>query len=134
MFSDAGVISDTEDFIRLIVKYSSSLKKQVPDIIRILSDPFYAAHERLGNRYSRLNYVDALIDLEQFQKTQDNIEPYVKRFQKDVQNRLTENVLVPYCGVCHKKMNYKKDKLGKSGFYSCYSKHQNVSIEVDGYN
>jgi len=134
LFKSARSITSIQDFIELLAKYSREMKKQPTDVIRILSDPFYAGCERIGSRFNRLTYVAPIIDLEIFSEVQKLIEPYEKKISKQINDRIDENVLHPHCGLCKKQMNYRKSHVGETGKYTCSNKHKKVSIDVDSYN
>ncbi|MCZ2846176.1 MAG: recombinase family protein [Candidatus Bathyarchaeota archaeon] len=134
LFKNAKGIESIEDFIEFLTKHSREMKKQPSDIIRITSDPFYAGCERIGSRYNHLPYVEPIIELELFSDVYKLIEPYEKRLRMSMIERSEENILHPVCGLCKKKMNYKKSHVGKTGIYTCSKRHKKVSINVNTYN
>lgn len=134
LFECANRISDTKDFMELLLEQSKLLKRKPFELIRTLTDSFYAGHEKIGKRYSKLSYVQPVISLKFFKQTQNSIEPYIKTFQENIEYRENESALTPICGKCKKKMIYRKSKLGETGQYTCSNKHQKISIEVQPYN
>jgi site-specific DNA recombinase len=127
-------INSLQDFIQLLLEQSSRLKKKTIDIVRILTDPFYAASERMGEIFNDLHYVEPVLSVENFIDLQQIIAPYISQFHEDIAKREGENIIHPFCGICKKEMNYKRDKVGSSGVYGCSNKHKKVSIELDTYN
>lgn len=135
LFQDAIRIQSLEEFISLITDYKKLLKRQqVIDVVKILTDPFYCGCELVGERFSNLSYVTPIVSIEIFSHSQKHIKQYVDRIYRDIRDRDGENVLNPICETCKKKMNYRKDKAGGTGFYTCSNKHSKVSITVDYYN
>lgn len=134
LFEDAKRIEDESDFIQLVFAYSAILKKQPSDIIRIVTDPFYAACEQIGSHLNSLSYVEAAISKELYSEVQQNIGGIVAKLQQNISDRGTENVLPPKCGKCKKKMVYRKNHVGESGNYTCSNKHKRVIVDVDTYN
>ncbi|RSK26541.1 recombinase family protein [Bacillus sp. HMF5848] len=135
LFESAQNIINTEEFLKLLHEYKTTkLKKDPIQIINILTDAFYAGHEKVGKKYNQLTYVEPVVSIDAFERIQKVIGPYVKQLNKDLQGRVDEDVLRPRCGECQKEMRYVKNKVGGSGSYSCSNKHKKVSISVDDYN
>lgn len=134
LFEKARGIGDTTEFIQLVSTFSSLMKKQPTDIVRILTDPFYSGCEKIGNYLNKLPYVEPVISKETFQEVQVVIEPFVEKLQQNLNGRSDENILPPKCGICKKSMVYRKNKIGESGIYTCSNKHKKMNINVDDYN
>lgn len=134
LFEKARGIANTTEFIQLVSTFSSLMKKQPTDIVRILTDPFYAGCEKISTYLNSLSYVEPVISKEGFLYVQETIEPFVEKLQQNISGRSDENILLPKCGVCKKSMQYRKNKIGESGIYTCSNKHKKISISVDDYN
>lgn len=134
MFEMAKRITNTKDFISFISSFAGQLKKQTTDIIRILNDPFYAGCEKVGTNLNPLPYVEKVISKETFSEVQSIIKPFSEKLQQNINERNDENILHPKCARCKKEMVYRKNRIGKSGIYTCSNKHRKISISVDIYN
>lgn len=134
LFEKAREIGDTPEFIQLVSTFSGLMKKQPTEIVRILTDPFYSGCERIGKYLNSLTYVEPVVSKDIFLDVQEVIEPFVEKLQQNISGRSDENILQPKCGICKKSMNYRKNKIGESGIYTCSNKHKKISISVDDYN
>lgn len=134
LFEKARKIGDITGFIQLISTYSGLMKKQPTDIVRILTDPFYAGCEKISTYLNSLSYVEPVITKDIYLVVQEVIEPFVEKLQQNISGRSDENILLPKCGICKKLMKYRKDKIGESGIYTCSNKHKKICISVDDYN
>lgn len=134
LFEKARDIGDTTGFIQLISTFSSLMKKQPTDIVRILTDPFYAGCEKISTYLNSLAYVEPVITKDIYLEVQEVIEPFIEVLQQNISGRSDENILLPKCGICKKGMKYRKDKIGESGIYTCSNKHKKICISVDDYN
>lgn len=134
LFEKSRRIANTTEFIQLVSTFSSLMKKQPTDIVRILTDPFYAGCEQISTYLNSLPYVEPGVSKETFLEIQEVIEPFVKKLQQNLSGRSEENILPPKCGICEKSMMYRKNKMGESGIYTCSNKHKKISINVEDYN
>jgi site-specific DNA recombinase len=134
LFEMAREIGDTTGFIQLVSTYSGLMKKQATDIVRILTDPFYAGCEKISTYLNSLSYVEPVVSKDTFLEVQEVIEPFVEKLQQKISGRSDENILLPKCGICKKSMQYRKNKIGESGTYTCSNKHKKICISVDDYN
>ncbi|MCT8139975.1 recombinase family protein [Anaerobacillus sp. CMMVII] len=103
LFETASEVSSATSFIELLSHFSRVLKKQPTDILRMLTDSFYTGHEQIGNRFSKLSYVEPLLTLELYKTVQVAIKPFIERLQNNLDERSGENVLHPYCDICNEK-------------------------------
>lgn len=134
LFEKARRIANTTEFIQLVSTFSSLMKKQPTDIVRILTDPFYAGCEKISTYLNSLPYVEPGVSKETFLEVQEVIEPFVEKLQQNISGRSDENILLPKCGICKKSMQYRRNKIGESGIYTCSKKHKKICISVDDYN
>jgi site-specific DNA recombinase len=134
LFEKARGIANTTEFIQLVSTFSSLMKKEPTDIVRILTDPFYSGCEKISTYLNSLSYVEPVISKEVFLEVQEIIEPFVEKLQQNISGRSDENILLPKCGICKNSMQYRKNKIGESGIYTCSNKHKKISISVDDYN
>jgi site-specific DNA recombinase len=135
VFKRAGEVKKDIEFLELLSFASKSLKRQPMDIIRLLTDAFYAGCERINEKhFITLSYVEPVVTKESFVDIQQNIQFFIEKVQLDRNERSGENMLQPHCSICFKKMHYKMSSVGEAGTYSCSNKHKKVIISLDVYN
>jgi site-specific DNA recombinase len=135
VFKKASEVKKDIEFLELLSFASKTLKRKPVDIIRMLTDAFYAGCERESeHHFITLSYVEPVVTKETFVDIQQNIKFFVEKVQLDRNERSNENMLQPHCSTCFKKMNYKVSSIGEAGTYSCSNKHKKVTISLDVYN
>lgn len=134
LFTSATKINDYDEFLLFISDKARQFYKSVSDIIRYLSDPFYAGYLKVDNNFLYLNYVEPIISKESFISVDKSIAPFINKLNENIRNRAYENIFTPICAECQRNMRYRKSNLGESGQYTCSNKHKKIYIEVDTYN
>ncbi|MDR4927231.1 recombinase family protein [Peribacillus simplex] len=134
LFEKANGIKNTKEFIELITVFSGVFNRPPMKIVKILTDCFYAGHEKIGKRYALLSYVEPAITIEVFSEVQNKVEPFISKLEGNLDERSTESFFIPFCKMCQNKMVYRKNKMGDSGLYTCSRKHKKITIDVSEFN
>lgn len=134
LFADALKVSSFSEFTIMISSFHKIFNKDPLYIVKMLSDAFYAGHERLGKRYNILSYVEPVIPIDKFLEVQEVIQEYTTQLHGIINERNSENILTPICSKCKKVMVYRRSKIGDAGRYTCSNGHQKIEIDLDSYN
>ncbi|MBO9128506.1 recombinase family protein [Bacillus sp. 165] len=136
LFDEAAKIETLEEFFTLIMNFSRRLggASNIPKLVRILSDCFYAASEETNGHYSNLAYVEPVVSLETFKLVQMKTKGYINRMERNVESQRNTDVLSPYCVQCGKQMKYKVNPYAETGTYSCSNKHKKIEVSGEEYN
>lgn len=128
-------VKNADHLFSVFMNYKKLLKnKKFEDLLRYLKNPFYSAHMKTIYGYEKLNHVEVIISLDEFITIQDILE----KLKDDIYNAITRSsshgVIVPFCSICQKPMNFRSARLGESSYYICKKKHNEIKITVNDYN
>jgi site-specific DNA recombinase len=132
LFEEFSQIQTKEEFVSVLTKYGKALNGHTT-VMKILQRPFYAAHCLTDYGYDELHHVDAIISLELFEKVQAILNKFIEEYNETVTRAKDKMILNPICGVCNKKMVFKKI-LDKPTYFVCGSRHKKVVVELDELN
>ncbi|GEN36627.1 recombinase family protein [Aneurinibacillus danicus] len=126
-FMDCSEVDSPEQLISTLAKYKSLLKRNGDKLLKMLRNPFYAAHHKNSSGYHALHYVEPLISLGIYQL----IEQKLLRFRKEIECAFkpvtNDAYIVPYC---HCGSIMKLRKIENEAYYSCSHKHKKNQISV----
>jgi site-specific DNA recombinase len=132
LFEEFSQIKTKEEFVNVLSKYGKKLSGHAT-VMKILQRPFYSAYCLTDYGYDELNHVEALIPLKLFEKVQTVLNHFIEEYHETVSRAKDKVLLNPICGVCNKKMAFKKF-LDKPSYFVCSSRHKKVVVEVDEFN
>lgn len=128
-------VNNVDDFFTVLMKYTKVMKRRnYVNLLDHLQNPFYAGHMETLYGYEKLNHVEPLITLDDFNANQ----LVLKRLKNDINNTITNTssrgIIVPHCSICNKEMTFRSSELGQNGYYVCRKKHKPIKITVDLFN
>jgi DNA invertase Pin-like site-specific DNA recombinase len=126
-FNSLEEISTLDDLCVVIKEFQNALKYTDKKLIALASDPFYAACD-IKIAHNKLKHVEPYIELNSFLQLQENKGHLFKAYLKRIELLETQNIFNPYCGLCRKPMQYRKDKTSNKGYYTCARKHLKITI------
>ncbi|MFT4414525.1 recombinase family protein [Fredinandcohnia humi] len=132
LFEEFSQIQTKEEFVSILTKYGKELNGH-STVMKILQRPFYAGYCLTDYGYDELHHVDAIISLEMFEKVQAILSKFIDEYNETVLRAKDKIILNPICGVCNKKMIFKK-VLDKPTYFVCSSRHKKVVVELDEFN
>lgn len=132
LFEEFSQIHTKEEFVSVLAKYGKALNGHAT-VMKILQRPFYSGHCLTNYGYDELGHVEAITSLELFEKVQAILNHFIEEYNETVSRAKDKVILNPICGVCNKKMVFKK-VLDKPSFFVCSSRHKKVVVELDEFN
>ncbi|MEH7076983.1 recombinase family protein [Neobacillus drentensis] len=132
LFEEFSQIKTKEEFVNVLAKYGKKLSGHAT-VMKILQKPFYSGHCLTDYGYDELDHVEAIITLELFEKVQTILNKFIEEYNETVSRAKNKVILNPICGVCNKKMIFKK-VLNKPAYFVCSSLHKKVIVELDEFN
>lgn len=127
-FSDILKISTLDELQKFLSNYKKKLKTKTETLIRILSDPFYAAYD-LSNGKNKLNHVEPYLTLTQYEKLQEK-NSLLTSYTERISNLRELDIYQPICGICKKAMIYRVNAVEGTALYSCSRKHPKISVFI----
>lgn len=134
-FYEVIKVEDADDLFQVLMKYKKVLNnKQYQNLLKYLSNPFYAGHMETIYGFEKLNHVTPMVSLDDFQVIQE----VLNKLNDDLVAAMTEatkhSIVTPHCSICQQNMTFRTAALGESGYYVCQRKHKKVTIEVNHLN
>lgn len=133
LFTEFSKVKNEEQFFDLLMTRRKGLN-QPEKLLRILTNPFYAAHYESKSGLQPLPYVEPIISLELYLKAKSQIEEFLT-FYKDKLNEVNNLfITTPLCGKCGNKMKYRKQNAIDEGYFVCSANHKRLMITVEELN
>ncbi|WRP06585.1 recombinase family protein [Rossellomorea aquimaris] len=132
LFEEFSQVNSKEEFVQVLTQYGKKLNGHAT-VMKILQRPFYSGHCLTDYGYDELGHVDALISLNLFQEVQSTLNKFIEDYNETVFRAKGKVILNPFCGVCNKRMVFKR-VLDKPPYFVCSSRHKKVVVKVDEFN
>lgn len=130
-FIEVQQVNTMEELILFLEKYRMSFNKKRTDenLLRMVSDPFYASYDLVGGKY-QLPHVDPFLSIDNFLEIQEKIAPIIKNYEEHILGIQSLLINLPKCGYCLKPLKPKLTKDRCIAFLSCSSGHPKVYYEI----
>lgn len=132
LFEEFSRIQTDDEFVAILRKYGKDLSGHAT-VMKILRRLFYAAHCETDYGYDKLAHVEPIVTLELFEKVQETLNKYEAKYEEEVTYGQDKIWFNPVCGLCNKRMTFKK-ALDKPSYFTCSNRHKNLSVELDDLN
>src|SRR5699024_5220797 len=88
-------------------------------ILRILMNPFYAAHYKTKNEYQLLPHVEPMISLDIYLAAKSRIDKFVSYYQEKILDMNKLFIITPRCGECNEQMKHRRENPLDAGYFVC---------------
>jgi hypothetical protein len=129
-FTSIQEIDTIDELYEVLKHYRKELSCNDLRLISMARDPFYAADD-FHKGQNKLRHVDPYLTLEAFTNLQDTKGNLFSAYLERIEKLETQNIYSPMCGYCGKSLNYRKDKVSNTAFYTCSRNHAKVEIAID---
>jgi site-specific DNA recombinase len=133
LFTEFSHITSEDQFLEFLMKRRKGINKP-EKILRILTNPFYAAHFESKNAYQALPHVEAMISIELFIKVKSKIDDYLGVYEEKLNERQNHFNIAPLCGKCGNVMKHRTKNALDAGYFVCSDSHKKVMITVEELN
>lgn len=106
LFNDFSNVKDEDQFLQFLMVRRKGLKKP-EKVLRILNNPFYAAHYESKNGYQVLPHVEPMISLELYLAAKLQIDVFLAFYEEKLNEVSNIFTITPFCGECRKVMKSK---------------------------
>ena len=131
--TDFNSVVNEDQFIEFLLTRRKGLTK--PErMLRILTNPFYAAHYETKSGYQLLPHVEPMVSLDIFIAAKMLVDKFVSYYQERLLDISTLFTITPICGECNSQMKHRKENPLDAGYFVCSANHRRVAISVEEFN
>lgn len=133
LFNDFSSVNNEDEFIEFLLERRKGINKP-EKILRILTNPFYAAQFKTKNGYQSLSHVEPIVSFDLFLAVKTKIDKFISYYQEKLQEVDSIYTITPLCGECNNIMKHRKKNSLDAGYFVCSSNHRRLAISVGEFN
>ncbi len=127
LFNEFSKVKDEEQFFDFLMARRKGLN-QPEKLLRILSNPFYAAHYESKNSYQPMAHVRPMISLELYLAVKTQIDAFLASYKEKLNEVSNLFIITPLCGKCGNEMKHRKQNALDEGYFVCSNRHKRLMI------
>ncbi|MED3550924.1 recombinase family protein [Cytobacillus praedii] len=129
LFIEFSNVKDEEQFFNFFMTRHKGLNQ--PDKrLRILTNPFYAAHYESKNGLHPMDHVEPIIGLDLYLAAKSQIDEFLAIYKERLNEVSNLFMTTPSCGKCGNKMKHRKQNVLDEGYFVCSANHKRLMITV----
>lgn len=129
LFNEFSNVKDEEDFFNFFMTRHKGLN-QPEKRLRILTNPFYAAHYESKNGLHPMDHVEPIISLDLYLAAKSQIDEFLAIYKEKLNEVSNLFMTTPLCGKCGNKMKHRKQNVLDEGYFVCSTNHKRLMITV----
>jgi site-specific DNA recombinase len=129
LFTEFSNVKDEEQFFNFFMTRHKGLN-QPEKRLRILTNPFYAAHYESKNGLHPMDYVEPIISLDLYLAAKSQIDEFLAIYKEKLNEVSNLFMTIPLCGKCGNKMKHRKQNVLDEGYFVCSASHKRLMITV----
>ncbi|QVY61945.1 recombinase family protein [Cytobacillus gottheilii] len=129
LFTEFSNVKDEEQFFNFFMTRHKGLN-QPEKRLRILTNPFYAAHYESKSGLHPMAHVEPLISLDLFLATKAQMDKFLDIYKEKLNEVNSLFLTTPLCGKCGNIMKHRKQNVLDEGYFVCSSNHKRLMITV----
>lgn len=129
LFTKFSNVKDEEQFFNFFMTRHKGLN-QPEKRLRILTNPFYAAHYDSKNGLYPMDHVEPIICLDLYLAAKSQIDEFLAIYKERLNEVSNLFMTTPFCGKCGKKMKHRKQNILDEGYFVCSANHKRLMITV----
>lgn len=130
LFTEFSSVANEEEVLEFLIRRRKGFNKP-EKVLRILTNPFYAAHYESRNGLQALPHVEQMINLDLFLKVQSQVEKFTTFYEEKLNESVRLLTITPLCDVCANEMKYRRENILDAGYFVCSSTHKRLMIAVE---
>ncbi|WP_340082245.1 recombinase family protein [Terribacillus sp. FSL K6-0262] len=120
--------SDGLEVLKVIENFAAELRsKDYLRIMKYLRNPFFAGCADINGKLQRLDHVEELVSVADFNKVQFKLEKNRDIIYNALEEYSKENIIIPECAICKRSMSRRRTLSNPAVFY-CRRKHKEITI------
>lgn len=133
LFNDFAEVQNDDQFLEFLLKRRKGLTKP-EKMIRLLTNPFYAAQYETKNGLQALPHVEPMISVDLYSRVNSKLMEFMAFYQEKLVEANKQVVSVPLCGECNSKMKHLTKNPLDVGYFVCSDNHKRLAIPVEELN
>lgn len=129
LFTEFSNVKDEEQFFNFFMTRHKGLN-QPEKRLRILTNPFYAAHYESKNGLHPMDHVEPIISLDLYLAAKSQIDEFLAIYKERLNEISNLFMTTPLCGKCGNKMKHRKQNVLDEGYFVCSANHKRQMITV----
>lgn len=129
LFTEFSKVKDEEQFFNFFMTRHKGLN-QPEKRLRILTNPFYAAHYESKNGLHPMDHVEPIISLDLYMAAKSQIDKFLALYKEKLNEVSNLFMMTPLCGKCGNEMKHRKKNALDEGYFVCSAKHKRLMITV----
>lgn len=129
LFTEFSNVKDEEQFFNFFMTRHKGLN-QPEKRLRILTNPFYAAHYDSKNGLYPMDHVEPIICLDLYLAAKSQIDEFLAIYKERLNEVSNLFMTTPLCGKCGNKMKHRKQNVLDEGYFVCSANHKRLMITV----
>lgn len=129
LFTEFSNVKDEEQFFNFFMTRHKGLN-QPEKRLRILTNPFYAAHYESKNGLHPMDHVEPIISLDLYLAVKSQIDEFLAIYKERLNEVSNLFMTTPLCGKCGNKMKHRKQNVLDEGYFVCSANHKRLMITV----
>ncbi|MCF2647413.1 recombinase family protein [Niallia circulans] len=133
LFTDFSKVNSEEEFFTFLMTRRKGLN-QPEKLLRILTNPFYAAHYESKSGLQLLPHVEPIISLELYLTAKSQIDEFLAIYKEKLSEISNLFITIPLCGICGNGMKHRRKNALDEGYFVCSANHKRMLITVEELN